>query len=139
MKRELMKLVKERAHACCEYCLVPEVWRDSPFQIDHIYATQHGGLTTEANLCFSCARCNRFKGPNIAGLDPDRVEDIPTPLYHPRRDVWSVHFQLAGDLILGKTAQGRTTVSLLNMNIEQSRRLRRRLIKDGHYPPPHLR
>lgn len=57
MKRELIHFVKERALGCCEYCLVPEGYSFPDYQLDHIFAKKHGGLTIEANLCYSCARC----------------------------------------------------------------------------------
>ncbi len=138
MKRELIQFVKDRAQACCEYCLVPEGYSLPSYQLDHIYAEKHGGLTSEENLCYSCARCNRYKGPNLAGLDPDRVQDEPTNLFHPRRDKWSDHFYLQNELILGKTTKGRATVHVLNLNHDLNRMLRQHLIENGLYPPPHL-
>jgi hypothetical protein len=47
-----------------------------PFQIDHIIAEKHGGQAVESNLALACAHCNRFKGPNIAGLDPESREIV---------------------------------------------------------------
>jgi 5-methylcytosine-specific restriction endonuclease McrA len=55
-----------------------------PFQIDHILAEKHGGETVESNLALSCPHCNRFKGPNIAGVDPATAQ--LTRLFDPRRD-----------------------------------------------------
>jgi 5-methylcytosine-specific restriction endonuclease McrA len=43
-------------------------------QIDHIIARQHGSRTELDNLALACVHCNRFKGPNVAGLDPDTNE-----------------------------------------------------------------
>jgi HNH endonuclease len=53
----------------CEYCRLSSALHPTPFQIDHIIARQHGGGTTLENL----AHCNRYKGPNIAGIDPQIV------------------------------------------------------------------
>ena len=39
-----------------------------PFQIDTIIAEQHAGQTVFENLALDCPNCNRYKGPNIAGL-----------------------------------------------------------------------
>ena len=45
-------------------------------------------------------------------------------LFHPRRDVWSDHFGYLGQHIVGLTAVGRTTASLLDMNDPERRRVR---------------
>ena len=65
-----------------------------PFQIDHIVAEKHGGQTVEDNLALACPHCNRFKGPNIAGLNAESGEAIR--LFHPRKDTWSDHFAWEG-------------------------------------------
>lgn len=38
---------------------------------DHIIAVQHGGDTSLSNLAYTCHQCNRYKGPNLASIDPD--------------------------------------------------------------------
>jgi hypothetical protein len=62
----------------------------APFQIDHIIAKQYGGETVFDNLALACIHCNRFKGPNIAGLDSNSGQIVR--LFHPRRDKWQQHF-----------------------------------------------
>jgi hypothetical protein len=54
----------------------------APYQIDHIIAKQHGEGDELDNLPFACIHCNRYKGPNIAGIDPETGE--LTRLFHPR-------------------------------------------------------
>src|SRR5258707_14785788 len=110
MRNKLNQLVKERAFHCCEYCLLPDSFEVRAFQIDHIIAEQHGGLTIETNLAYCCPGCNNNKGPNIAGLDPDRAEIIPVLLFNPRKERWKDHFNLHGSHIIGTTPSGRVTV-----------------------------
>jgi hypothetical protein len=38
--------------------------------------------------------------------------------FHPRRDVWSEHFELEGAGIVGRTPIGRATVDALSMNAD---------------------
>ncbi len=78
-----MELVWNRAEARCEYCRMPQACDELRFQIDHIIARQHGGLTRAGNLGLACYACNHHKGPNLAGIDPaaGRIER----LFHPRR------------------------------------------------------
>ena len=129
MNRELARSVRERAGGRCEYCRIPQVALPLPFQIDHIISEQHTGKTVFDNLALSCPHCNRHKGPNIAGRDPDSGGLVR--LFHPRRDMWADHFAFEGALTIGKTDIGRATVQVLTMNAEEPLRFRNQLIKEG--------
>jgi 5-methylcytosine-specific restriction endonuclease McrA len=128
----LRRLVFERAQGKCEYCLIHERYTVKRHEIDHITAEKHGGITAEANLCLSCAVCNRYKGSDLASVDPLTQQVVL--LYHPRQDDWNTHFQLIGAFIEGLTPKGRATVQLLRMNDADSVDERARLIKLGRYP-----
>ncbi len=54
MDRELEDLVWERAGRRCEYCQVAQGFDRLPFEIDHIIAQKHAGLTRASNLCLAC-------------------------------------------------------------------------------------
>ena len=108
---------------------MPQAAHVLTFPIDHVIARQHGGETVDSNLALSCTRCNSYKGPNIAGLDPATGE--LTRLFHPRSDNWPDHFRIAGPSIEGQTAIGRTTVTLLQFNHADSLALRAELIAEG--------
>jgi 5-methylcytosine-specific restriction endonuclease McrA len=110
----LRRLVYERADGCCEYCLIPDGAVFAAHEIDHIIAEKHGGPTEADNLALSCVVCNKYKGSDIASIDPDRRKIVP--LYHPRRDLWSDHFQLSQTQFLPLTPTGRVTVRLLQLN-----------------------
>ena len=110
----LRRSVIERAQGRCEYCRISEYTGFVPHEIDHIVAQKHGGLTEADNLALSCALCNKYKGSDIASLDPETGH--LTLLYHPRRDRWSDHFQLQGAQFTPLTSVGRTTVRLLKLN-----------------------
>lgn len=73
--------------------------------------------------------CNWLKGPNLAGRDPDTNQ--LTRLFHPRTDLWYDHFQWDGARISGRTAIGRTTAWLLEMNGEERVELREVLMEAG--------
>lgn len=114
LTRALELEVRRRANGYCEYCLFPESASELPFHIDHIIAEKHGGQSNAANLAWACFSCNVRKGPNIAGLDPETGE--LTRLYNPRSDEWSEHFGWDAVRLRGKTAIGRTTVAVLDIN-----------------------
>lgn len=125
----LRRQVYERAHGCCEYCLVPETVTLTAHQVDHIVALKHGGLTEADNLALSCALCNKHKGSDLASLDPETGKIAP--LYHPRCDRWVNHFQLAGARIVPLTPVGRATVRLLQFNQSERVAERELLIASG--------
>jgi hypothetical protein len=112
---------------------MPQVVYRVPFQIDHIIARQHGGLTVSENLALSCFHCNTHKGPNIASLDP--LTGALVPLYHPRRDPWAAHFQWDGPLVVGLTPAGRATVRVLAMNDPLLVMVRQEMINQEMFPP----
>ena len=129
MNRELVRTVWRRAGNRCEYGLIPQFALPLPFQIDHVFAEKHGGQTVESNLALACPHCNRFKGPNIAGLDPDSGQ--PIRLFHPRTDVWTEHFEFDGPRIIGRTPIGRVTVHVLAMNADDLLLIPVELLKEG--------
>lgn len=125
----LSQRVAARAANRCEYCQLPSEFHPAPFQIDHIIARQHGGDSSLENLAFACIHCNRYKGPNIAGVDPLSAE--LQPLFHPRRDRWEEHFQWQHALLVGLTPIGRATVRTLNCNAQDMQDLRSELLAAG--------
>lgn len=128
----LRRIVSERAGNCCEYCRLAQDDSFFAHEVDHIIAEKHRGTTTEDNLCLSCFDCNRYKGSDIASLDPE-TERL-TALFHPRRDNWDEHFRLDHAVIVPRTATGRVTVYVLKLNSDDQVIKRARLIALGRYP-----
>jgi hypothetical protein len=118
-----------RAAGACEYCRIREDEVMSPHEPDHVIAEQHGGATTLENLALACVHCNRFKGPNVASVDP--LTGVVVRLFHPRQDRWAHHFAFAGPRIEPATPGGRATAALLRLNAEAQLRLRAALIGGG--------
>src|SRR6516164_1156251 len=129
MDEDILRLVWERADSACEYCLLPQKYSHLVFEVDHIIATCHGGATRPSNLALSCFYCNRYKGPNIAGIDP--VSRKLSPLFHPRRQKWSRHFRYDGPILIGLTRIGRATISVLQINDPDAVALREALTSAG--------
>jgi HNH endonuclease len=82
----------------------------------------HGGDDDADNLALACPDCNLRKGPNLTGIDPQSGEVVR--LFHPRRDRWFDHFGYEEQYVVGTTSVGRTSVSLLEMNDPERRRIR---------------
>lgn len=129
MNRDLAREVRRRAGNQCEYCRLPQSVLPLPFQIDHIVAEQHGGRAEEGNLALACPFCNRYKGPNIAGRDGESGELVP--LFHPRTDCWTDHFESIGGCVVAGTAVGRVTLQVLHMNAPDRVSLRRQLVQES--------
>lgn len=114
MNRRLLLQLQKLADGRCDYCRMPAAFDPLPFQVDHIIARQHGGETVLENLAWSCLHCNKHKGPNIAGLDPQTGQLVP--LFHPRHQKWLRHFRWEGPILLGRTRSARATVRVLAIN-----------------------
>jgi hypothetical protein len=125
-------MVWQRALGRCEYCLLHEEDTLLPHEPDHIIAWKHRGLTILENLACACYDCNRFKGTDVASFD--LVTRRIVRLFHPRTDRWDRHFQLDVGRIIPMTAVGRVTEFLLQLNLLDRVRTRRRLMRSGHYP-----
>ena len=126
----MRKAVRERAHDCCEYCLIPEAMAFSPHWIDHIVAEKHGGATDPDNLAYSCVVCNQAKGTDLTSIDPETGAIVP--LFNPRKDRWADHFKLGDGRIEPLTAVGRVTVRLLKLNEAHRVEEREQLIAAGY-------
>ncbi len=129
MDRATSDLVRQRAGNRCEYCRLPQHASALRFHIEHIVARQHGGTDDASNLALAGPECNFQKGTNLSGIDPDT--GILNALFHPRRDQWTDHFARDGARVVGKTATGRTTVWLLEMNTGDRLRWREMLLNLG--------
>src|SRR5215510_9436654 len=106
----LRREVRERAGERCEYCLLAESEAIFPHEPDHLIALKHGGETMSANLALACIDCNRFKGSDIASVDPITGELVA--LFNPRTQQWADHFKLRDGVIVPLTAVGRVTEKL---------------------------
>ena len=133
MDAALIRQAWRRANGRCEYCQLSQEQSDIAFEVDHIIARKHQGPTSAGNLALSCFRCNSFKGSDLSGLDP-RTRKL-TRLFHPRRHKWARHFLWDGPRLVGRTAIGRVTVSVLKINDPIRVELRAELIEEGRFPP----
>jgi hypothetical protein len=123
----MRRQVAERAAHRCEYCGMPDTETVFPHEPDHIVAVQHGGATVLTNLAYTCFQCNRYKGPNIASLDP--TTGLLTRLYNPREYAWHEHFRWSGAVIETHAAVGRATAMLLRLNDPERVTIRENLLR----------
>jgi len=81
------------------------------------------------NLALACCYCNRYKGPNLSGIDPESGHVVS--LFHPRQQHWDDHFAWDDARLLAKSAAARTTIHLLQINRADAVAVRRLLIQEG--------
>lgn len=111
------RLVATRAGHRREYYLLHQRDSYTPHQVDHIVSQKHAGTSDLQNLAWSWIRCNAWKGSDVSSVDPNTGQIVP--LFHPRRDRWSDHFEIRGHVIEPLTAIGYMTVTLLRLNSAQ--------------------
>jgi HNH endonuclease len=126
--------VQERAQLSCEYCKYPFLYSPDPFHYEHIISLFHGGTNDLINIAYSCDGCNTNKNIHIFWLDPET--GVKSALYNPRKENWSHHFYWNDEFtqIIGKTSQGRATISLLKLNRLGLINVRKALIAFGVFP-----
>ena len=135
ISQDVRAFVKERAHACCEYCFSQEYFSADSFTLDHILPYSKGGSNDPDNLAFSCQGCNRRKYVHKKARDPYTRKKVP--LYNPREHRWEEHFQWSDNYleITGISPTGRATVAKLALNREGVKNLREVLVETGDHPP----
>ena len=122
--------VARRAGHRCEYCLIHENDAGFPHQVDHVVSRKHGGTSAFNNLAYACILCNRYKGSDVASINPKTGEAVR--LFHPRHDRWTDHFRIDADFIEPLTDAGSATVRLLRLNATERLAERRLLAWPGH-------
>lgn len=131
----LRQRIRESARDRCGYCLSSQRYVMAKLEIEHIIPRVFGGTDDESNLWLSCGLCNRYKGSQTTGIDPNGGTRVP--LFNPRTQTWSEHFRwnLEGTLILGLTPVGRATIEALRLNNELAVEVRRNWVLAGWHPP----
>jgi len=128
------RLVEQRAEGRCEYCRMHQSLQGATFHVEHIHPKIRGGSSDLDNLAWCCPSCNLHKADRIAAIDPQT--NLSTPLFHPRHDVWSEHFQWKGFELIGLTPAGRATIALLNLNHSRKIFIRQAETRFNLFPPP---
>jgi len=129
---EVRRQVIKRAGNRCEYCRVPQSASLFSFEMEHILSEKHGGLSELDNLALACPFCNRAKGSDVGSLD--HVTGRFVPFFNPRSQDWFENFALRGAEIIPLTAEGRVTVTILQLNQPDRLSERRHLIAAGYFP-----
>lgn len=122
---ERRAFVLHRAGYACEYCKFLLTFAAGIFVEEHIFPTAKGGTFALLNLAAACSSCNGRKYVLTTAIDPISKQEVP--LFNPRTDIWTNHFQWSDDFLLieGITDVGRATIERLDMNHEFTQNFRR--------------
>jgi 5-methylcytosine-specific restriction endonuclease McrA len=120
---QIERQVKERAGDRCEYCQMHQSLQGATFHVEHILPRSQAGPSTLENLACACPGCNLHKADRVEAPDPQTGDIVP--LFNPRTDNWSDHFQWDGYKISALTPIGRTTISALDLNHPRRLRIRK--------------
>jgi len=139
LSSHIRQAVFERAGHRCEYCQTARRLIGMPLVVDHIIPRSRDGTDEVENLCAACYRCNEYKGARLHALDPH--SKTLAPIYNPRTQNWSEHFQWGdgGIHIIGLTPIGRATVTTLRLNNEHVVESRLLWVMYGWHPPSSLK
>ena len=132
-RREIIQSVRARAKGRCEYCQMHEALQGATFHCEHIIPSSRAGKSDSDNLAWACPACNLHKSDRLEGLDPE--SGLAVRLFHPRTDLWTDHFTIAGYSIQSKTPVGRATVHQFNLNHATRIRIREAEALFGLFPP----
>jgi HNH endonuclease len=129
--------VRDAAKNRCGYCLSPQHLVMARLEIEHVIPLARGGTSDESNPWLSCPLCNGAKANRVSFTDPETGSEVP--LFNPRTEKWSVHFQWSeeGIRIVGRTPTGRATVAALHLDDDPDALLVRSYwVQAGWHPPP---
>lgn len=125
--------VIRRAGERCEYCRMHQALQGAAFHIEHIIPESRGGVTDSMNLALACPTCNLCKSDRTEAIDPET--NAVAPMFHPRRDSWTEHFEWDAYEVRGKTAVGRATLAALDFNHRRKVLIRQAEESFGLFPP----
>jgi len=128
----LRQLVLRRSRNRCEYCQLSQAGQEATFHLDHVRPVAAGGETVADNLALACVSCSLRKSAKQTAIDAETKTEVP--LFNPRRDTWSEHFQWDGVRVVGLTATGRATIETLALNRPLILAIRREELALGRHP-----
>jgi hypothetical protein len=129
---EIVRQVHQRAGFLCEYCQTSQRLTGQAMHVDHI---DPDGSDSLDNLCLACGNCNLSKAKATSAEDPDTGNCVP--LFNPRAQIWSEHFEWTpdGTILRGLTPVGRATIERLKINQERVVMARFLWVFSGLHPP----
>ena len=125
--------VSQRANDRCEYCKMHQSLQGATFHVEHVTPRVRGGSSELDNLAWACPSCNLHKSDRVVVESANSDQQVP--LFNPRTDSWSDHFEWDDYSILGTTEVGKVTVAALDLNHARRIKIRQAEQLFGLFPP----
>jgi hypothetical protein len=127
-----VRRVHQRASFQCEYCQTSQHITGQAMHVDHI---NPNGSDLLDNLCLACGNCNLSKAKATTAIDSET--NAVVPLFNPRTQLWSEHFEWTpdGTVLRGLNPIGRATVERLKINQDRVVSARALWVASGLHPP----
>jgi hypothetical protein len=103
------------------------------FHIEHVVPISRGGDSELTNLALACPGCNLHKSDRVQVTDNETGQTVP--LFHPRQQQWTEHFEWDEFQLVGRTAIGRATISALRLNDPRRAKIRQAERMFDLFPP----
>jgi hypothetical protein len=108
-------------------------FQGATFHVEHVLPRAKGGPSDLDNLAWSCPTCNLHKSDRTEVIGPENATAVP--LFNPRRDAWTEHFEWEGYRVVGKTPVCRASVLALDLNHPRRLLIRRAEQLFALFPP----
>lgn len=103
------------------------------FHVEHVVPSFAGGSDELDNLAWACPSCNLHKA-NRTEVGSSGTSE-PIPLFDPRTDRWSDHFEWDDYSLAGKSDIGWATIAALVLNHDRRLKIRQAEQLCGMFPP----
>jgi HNH endonuclease len=130
---EIARQVESRAGGRCEYCRLHQDLQGATFRLEHIIPSTAGGSDDLDNLAWAWPGCNLHKSDRQHLRDPESNDFVP--MFHPRRHIWSEHFQWDTHILVGRTPVGRALIDAFDLNNPRRLRIRKAEESFDLFPP----
>lgn len=110
-----------------------ELLQGATYHVEHVVPRSRGGTSDLVHLACACPSCNLRKAARVEVQDP--ATGRTSRLYNPRTDLWSDHFEWDGYRVVGRTIEGRATVSALELNHARRIQIRQAEESLSLFPP----
>lgn len=103
------------------------------FHVEHVIPQSAGGSHDGSNLALACPSCNLHKSDRTSVIAAGSPKTVP--LFNPRADEWTDHFQWDDYTVVARSTVGHVTIAALDLNHQRRQMIRKAEQTFGMFPP----